>query len=153
MDNTEVVIANITEQNLDEIVKLDTEVMACSRRDFFTKRLKRQNENPAAFISLGAHINGQLTGLLLCHMLRGEFGDSEAIAVLDTLDVAPAQQGKGIGHQLLTQLLAEVKTRGGRELRTVAEWNRPGLIDFFSANGFALAPRQVLQRQTREVTF
>jgi predicted N-acetyltransferase YhbS len=46
---------------------------------------------------------------------------------------------------LLDQLITEVRTRGGRELRTQARWNQRGLIDFFSGTGFSLAPRLVLE--------
>ena len=49
--------------------------------------------------------------------------------------------------------LLHYATSGASEMRTQAQWDRPGLVEFFSAAGFRLSPRLVLERPTEYVNF
>ena len=131
--------------DLDPVVELDRKSGGTSRHGFISKRLACQERHPDAFISLAALIDGALAGFMFCHLIEGEFGGTERMAVLDAIGVDPDYQGHGVGHQMLDHLIAEVRNRGGHELRTQARWNQRGLIDFFSSTGFSLAPRLVLE--------
>ncbi len=89
-----------------------------------------------------------MAGFVCCHLLKGEFGSDDLIAVLDAISVDPQSQGQGVGHELMQYITGEIRQRGGKELRTQAGWNQPEVLNFFSRNGFALAPRLVLERST-----
>jgi GNAT superfamily N-acetyltransferase len=144
---------NIGKQSLDTIVELDKATNGSHRCDFFIKRFEAQDKHPEAFISIGAIEAGKMVGFVFCHLLQGEFGGDELIAVLDAMAVEPGSQGHGVGHELLQQLIKEIRHRGGKDLRTQVGWDQPGVIDFFSNTGFSMAPRLILERSTRDVRF
>jgi GNAT superfamily N-acetyltransferase len=138
---------------LDSVVALDDETNGSQRRGFFTKRLQAQEKHPEAFISIAANNDGALAGFVCCHLLEGEFGSNELIAVLDAIAVSPARQGHGIGRGLMQQLKEQLHERGAIELRTQAGWDQPGVAGFFSGAGLRLAPRLIVERSTRDVRF
>ena len=140
-------------ESLDTVVELDSATNGSHRRDFFTKRFDAQDKHPKAFISIGALEAGTMVGFIFCHLLQGEFGGDELVAVLDAMAVEPESQGRGVGHELMQQLIDEIRDRGGKDLRTQAGWDQPEVIDFFSNIGFKLAPSLILERSTRDVRF
>ncbi len=131
--------------DLDSVADLDRRSGGVSRHGFIRKRLASQERDPELFISIAAMTDDVLVGFVFCHIIEGEFGGAERMAVLDAMGVDPDYRGLGFGHQMLDNLIAEVRERGGRELRTQAGWNQRGLVDFFSRTGFSLAPRLVLE--------
>jgi len=135
-------------ESLDKVVELDRATNGSRRRDFFTKRFGAQDKHPQAFISVGANTDTEMVGFICCHMLKGEFGSDELIAVLDAMSVEPESQGRGVGQELIAELIAEIRKRGGRELQSQAGWNQPEVLDFFAATGFTMAPRLILERST-----
>lgn len=139
--------------DIEGVIELDRTNGGSSRRGFFEKRECAMQHDPDVFIGLAACTGGRLVGFVMASILDGEFGGDKRVAVLDTLGVAPDHRGVGIGHRLLHELISEVRRRGGHELQTQAEWNQPGLMDFFSSVGFSLAPRLVLERSTEETEF
>ena len=143
----------IDKESLDTVVALDSTTNGGSRRDFFIKRFDAQEKHPDAFISMGATEAGKMVGFVCCHMLQGEFGGDELIAVLDAMAVEPDNRGRGIGHELMEQLIKAIRDSGGEGLRTQAGWDQPQVIDFFSSTGFRMAPRLILERSTRDVRF
>ena len=143
----------IDKESLDPVVALDSTTTGGSRRDFFIKRFDAQEKHPDAFISMGATEAGKMVGFVCCHMLQGEFGGDELIAVLDAMAVEPDSQGRGIGHELMEQLIKAIRDSGGEGLRTQACWDQPQVIDLVSSTGFRMAPRLILERSTRDVRF
>jgi len=141
-------IETIGNASLDTVVALDKATNGTSRRDFFVKRFSAQEKHPKAFISLGAIADGNMVGFICCHMLKGEFGSDDLIAVLDAMSVNPEVQGHGVGHELMAQLMTEIRDRGGKELQTQAGWNQPAVLDFFASTGFRMAPRLIIKRPT-----
>lgn len=141
-------IETIGNTSLDTIVALDKATNGVSRRDFFVKRFGAQERHPKAFISLGAVADGNMVGFICCHMLKGEFGSDDLIAVLDAMSVAPEARGHGVGHELMAELMTEIRGRGGKELQTQAGWDQPAVLDFFASTNFRMAPRLILERLT-----
>ena len=141
-------IETISNRSLDTVVALDKTTNGISRRGFFAKRFDAQEKNPQAFISFGAIVDGHMVGFICCHMLEGEFGSTDLIAVLDAMSVNPESQGHGVGHELMARLMTEIRDRGGRELQSQAGWNQPAVLDFFAATDFNMAPRLILERST-----
>lgn len=143
-------IAQIGSASLDAVVELDSVTNGNRRRDFFSKRFEAQHKHPGAFISIGASEAGELVGFICCHILQGEFGGEKLVAVLDAMSVAPASQGRGVGHELMRRLIADIRERGGKELRTQAGWDQPEVLGFFASTGFRMAPSLILERSTRD---
>ena len=48
----------------------------------------------------------------------------------------------------MTQLMTEIRNRGGKELQTQAGWDQPAVLDFFASTNFSMAPRLILERPT-----
>ncbi len=145
MSNETLSYRNLGMEDLASVAELDRRIGGVSRDGFIRKRLASQERHPEAFISIAALTSDALVGFVFCHIIEGEFGGTERMAVLDAMGVDPERQDSGYGHQMLDHLIAEVRERGGLELRTQAAWNQRGLVEFFSSTGFSLAPRLILE--------
>ncbi len=141
-------IEPIGAESLDTVVELDQLTNGNCRRDFFSRRFEAQEKHPEAFISVAEIQTGSIVGFACCHMLHGEFGSNELIAVVDAMAVGPHSQRHGVGHELMQHLVTETRNRGGKGLQTQAGWNQPEVLDFFSSTGFSLTPRLILERPT-----
>jgi ribosomal protein S18 acetylase RimI-like enzyme len=74
----------------------------------------------------------------------GEFGETEAEAVLDTIGVDSEFQRQNVATSLLAQLLSQLSSLRVERVRTVVEWNNTSLIAFLDRSGF---------RPTQNLTF
>lgn len=146
MGDSNITLRPLTIDDLEQVVELDRAIGQVSRRGFFDKRLEAQQRDPESFLSLAAVDDGRIVGIALAHLLDGEFGGSATVAVLDALSVRRDHQSSGIGHALMDALCAAARGRGAEEMQTQAGWDEPALLGFFSAVGFSLAPRLVLER-------
>lgn len=134
--------------DLEQMIALDRDLGAGTRSDFFYKRQQARDATPDAYIGLVARDGEEIHGFLLAHILHGEFGAAQPVAVLDALGVQAEKQGLGIGDQLVQALKAEARSRNCSELRTQASWTQQDLLTYFASTGFTLAPRTVLERAT-----
>jgi ribosomal protein S18 acetylase RimI-like enzyme len=103
-------------------------------------------EDAGAVVALGAERDGQLLGFAFARLLDGEFGGETPAGVLDAVGVAPGARGQGLGRELLRALEDTLARRGGRQLRTQADWSDLDMVGFFSRQGFQLSGRAVLER-------
>ena len=90
-------------------------------------------------------MDGCLVGAVLGSLHYGEFGQPEPIAVLDTILVDPGFARQGIGTALLEQLVKNLRALGIDRLRTEVAWDEHDLGRFLGRQGFAPAPRLVLE--------
>jgi GNAT superfamily N-acetyltransferase len=134
--------------DLDAVVAIDRRIGGRGRRVFFERRLQAALADPAGFIAVAVERDGALGGFAIARLQNGEFGDDRRVAVLDVIGVDPERQGGGLGALLLDGITARMKRRDVHELRTQVDWREQRLLRFFAAAGFALAPRQVLERAT-----
>ncbi|MBT5841345.1 MAG: GNAT family N-acetyltransferase [Rhodospirillaceae bacterium] len=141
-------IRNLRPDDLDVVVQIDRALTRRSRRGYFENRLKAAIADPDQFIILGMEQNGQLAGYVFARIYDGEFGSQGKIAVLDTIGVDPEAHAKGTGRALLGALDQKLAANGAAEIRTQADWNFTGMLGFFSATGFQLAPAHVLEGAT-----
>ncbi len=135
-------------EDLGRVTEIDRSITGRSRRGFYEKRLAAMRKHPADLIGIGFVDGGRLTGFVLAHVLDGEFGGRQPVAMLDAIGVAPGARHRGAAHGLLAALQTRLVARGARELRTEAPWSEPGLLGLFAAADFALAPRFILERPT-----
>lgn len=97
-------------------------------------------------ISLGAEIDGTLVGAILGSVQSGEFGQLQPVAILDTILVDPAFERRRVGDTMLAHLLRNLSALRIESIRTEVGWNEQALIRFLAKEGFAPAPRLVLER-------
>jgi ribosomal protein S18 acetylase RimI-like enzyme len=136
----------VNSADLDRLVELDFKNTGHKRQGFYAKRLQASVNNPEAFISIGIEADGKLAGFVLAHILDGEFGGNDPVAVLDAIGVDPEVRGKGLARALMAGLDEHLKLHKVREVRTQADWSEIDLIRFFASAGFSLAPTRVLER-------
>ena len=97
---------------------------------------------------VGVESDDAFTGFAIARVQNGEFGDDRRVAVLDVIGVDPDHQHAGVGRLLIDGIVERMKRHDLHELRTQVDWDDQQIIGFFASSGFALAPRQVLERTT-----
>lgn len=141
-------IRSLATSDLEAVVDLDRSITGQPRRGFYEKRLAAAAGEPGAFVSLAAERDGRLGGFVFAHILDGEFGAVERVAMLDSLATAPDARRGGQAGVLMAALQQRCTALGVGELRTQAAWTERDLVSFFAASGFALAPRLIVERDT-----
>ncbi len=128
------------------VVSIDRERSGRSRTEFWARRFQALSDGPEVVVAVAAEQGSEVVGFAFARVLDGEFGGAAPAGVLDAIGVAAAQERGGIATMLLAGLEAALAARGVRALRTQADWTEHGLAAFFSASGFRLSPRVVLER-------
>jgi GNAT superfamily N-acetyltransferase len=141
----EIIIRTLRLEDTSRLVRMDEEISGRSRRTWYERKIDRALKDTDIRISLGAESDGVLVGALLGSVFYGEFGQVEPVAVLDTMLVDQAFQGRGIAKAMLDQLLKNLRALRISRLRTEVGWNEVELITFFERNGFTPIPRLVLE--------
>jgi predicted N-acetyltransferase YhbS len=130
----------------EAVVRIDRERSGRSRTEFYAKRFQTLAEEPRSFVAVAAEQGKQLVGFAFARVLDGEFGGAAPVGALDAIGVAAEQEREGVATSLLSGLEVALAAQGVRELRTQADWTEHGMAAFFSASGFRLSPRVVLER-------
>jgi len=142
----------LTAGDLDRVAGIDAAASGRPRRGFYAKRFAALAEDPRSIVGIAAERDGCTVGFAFAQVLDGEFGGTAPAGHLDAIGVAPAARGEGVARALLGALEAELRERGVRELRTQIEWTEHGMAAFFSASGFQLSSRLVLERSIEKPT-
>ena len=130
----------------DAVVKIDRERSGRLRTEFYAKRFQTLVEEPHAFVAVAAQQGEDVVGFAFARILDGEFGGAAPVGALDAIGVLSEQEREGVATALLAGLEATLAARGVRALRTQVDWTEHGMAAFFSASGFQLSPRVVLER-------
>jgi ribosomal protein S18 acetylase RimI-like enzyme len=144
-------VRNLTPADFERVVEIDRDLTGISRRGFYEKRLHNAETYPKAFVALGYVENGVLEGIVMAHLLDGEFGGAEPAGILDVIGASDKVRGHGGARALLERLVEKLKSRGVKELRTQLQWEAQPLLKFFAASGFKLAHRLILNRPCRRL--
>jgi ribosomal protein S18 acetylase RimI-like enzyme len=128
------------------VVMIDRARSGRSRTEFYARRFRTLASAPDAFVAVAAEQGKQVVGFAFARVLDGEFGGRAPVGALDAIGVAAPQARAGVATALLAGLEEALSSRGVEELRTQADWTEHGMAAFFSATGFRLAPRVVLER-------
>ena len=139
-----VVVRNLRPSDLESVIALDAKNAGRRRDDFFRVKLEQNLAETGIKVSLAGEMEGAFAGFLLARVYYGEFGQTEPVAVLDTIDVHPAFRGRGVGSALLEQLRVNLAGLGVAALRTEVGWDNLTLIGFFQHEGFLPAARLCL---------
>ena len=132
--------------DIERVIAIDHASSGHSRRHFFEKRFAAAKAQPEDFFHVGVEQDGSLRGYVIARVLRGEFGQEQAVAALDAIGVETESRERGIGQLLMRQLMEAMASRGVSTLQSQADWTNHELVRFFDTAGFKLAPRLTLQR-------
>lgn len=142
-------IRTLAPEDIARLVRMDERSTGRNRKAWYEGKLKRALQESDLRISLGAEMEGTLVGAVLGTLQYGEFGVPEPVAVLDTILVDQDYRGRGIATAIFEQLVKNLEALGIERLRTEVAWNDRELVGFLGNNGFAPAPRLVLERSLR----
>jgi predicted N-acetyltransferase YhbS len=134
------------EGDAEAVVRIDRERSGRPRKEFYAKRFQALSEDPRGCVAVAAERGGRVVGFAFARVLDGEFGGAAPVGALDAIGVAAEQEREGVATSLLSGLEVALAAQGVRELRTQADWTEHGMAAFFSASGFRLSPRVVLER-------
>lgn len=132
--------------DLDRLVRIDQAHVGRARLGWLNTKLNAALKETGVRISLGAEIDGTLVGAILGSVQSGEFGQLQPVAILDTILVDPAFERRRVGDTMLAHLLRNLSALRIESIRTEVGWNEQALIRFLAKEGFAPAPRLVLER-------
>lgn len=137
----QVEVRGLKAEDLRPVISLDAKNTGRRREEYFRVKLQQNLAETGIKVSLAAEVDGCFAGFLLARVFYGEFGSLEPTAVLDTIDVDPGFQQRGVGRALMDQLCANLSGLGVGILRTEVAWDAPSLVAFFQREGFHPAPR------------
>jgi predicted N-acetyltransferase YhbS len=131
----------LTAKDLDAVVRIDARITGRDRRAYMQHALDEALRESGVRISLAARIDGSVAGFVMARADLGDFGRTEPVAVIDTLDVAPEYAHHGIGHALLSQLFLNLGALRIERVETVVDRKAFELLGFFYDVGFAPGQR------------
>jgi L-amino acid N-acyltransferase YncA len=137
-------------EDLERVIAIDRAHTGRSRRHFFEKRFAAAKSRPQDFIHVGVYRGGALRGFAIARIHHGEFGEAQAVAVLDAIGVAMENQEIGVGQALMAELVDGMRRMGVGRLQSEVDWRNHDLLRFFDASHFELAPRLALERSVTE---
>jgi predicted N-acetyltransferase YhbS len=131
-------------EDMEAVVALDAAVVGRSRRLYFQRRLKAALAQTGRHVQFSAEQDGRFVGFIKARKQLGEFGRTQPALLLESISVAPGEQGRGIGSALLARLEAEARQLGVPSIRTSASWRDHGIMQFFDTAGFEFSRNIVL---------
>ncbi|MDO9067221.1 MAG: GNAT family N-acetyltransferase [Deltaproteobacteria bacterium] len=139
-------------EDLNRVSEIQSRITGSPRKPFFEKLLAQVTANPKSFISCGVEQDCTLLGFAFTRIQEGDFGASDAVAVLEVIGVAADAQGKGVGRTLLSGIQEQMKKKGIVTLKTQTLWTDRAMTSFFASVGFKLASSQILERDTSSLS-
>lgn len=131
----------LSAKDLDDVVRIDRNITGRDRRAFMQHAMDEALRESGVRISLAARIDNIMAGFVMARADLGDFGRTEPVAVIDTLDVAPEYAHHGVGHALLSQLFLNLDALRIERVETVVDRKAFALLGFFYDVGFAPGQR------------
>lgn len=144
----DLMLRSLYPEDIVQVAEIESSLAGSPRMFFLEKRLAAASAIPENFITCAVTDNKKLAGYGFARVLEGEFGAKSAMAVLDTVGVAPAYQSRGIGRMVLSGIERRMKNRNIDVILTQTLWSRYAMIRFFAATGFSMATGQIIERDT-----
>ena len=105
-------VRELTEDDLDSIVEIDTKVLGETRRDYWVAKIVKQAETRPPDASLVSEIDGKVVGFILGEVSGWEFKVPNNIGWIDTIGIDPDYQNRGIAKVLANALVRNLKNYG-----------------------------------------
>jgi ribosomal protein S18 acetylase RimI-like enzyme len=129
-------VRSMTLADLPSVIGLDREITGRDRSAYLKRKVDEALRKNGVRLSMLAEIDRTPAGFIMARVDYGEFGETEAEAVLDTIGVDSEFRGQHVGTSLLAQLLSQLGSLRVERVRTVVEWNNATLIAFLDRAGF-----------------
>jgi predicted N-acetyltransferase YhbS len=139
-------VRSMTEADLDDLIAIDRRATGQDRTAYYQRKLREALRESGVRVSLVAELDQHSVGFIMARVDFGEFGQTDAAAVVDTIGVDQDYRGRGIGQALMSQLIANLAALQVDQIRTEIDWNDAGLISYLDGVGFRPAQRIVLTR-------
>jgi ribosomal protein S18 acetylase RimI-like enzyme len=139
-------VRSMREEDLAALIAIDRKATGHDRQAYYGRKMREALTESGVRVSLSAESDGAIVGFIMARVDFGEFGRTEAEAVMDTIGVAPDFRGQGIGTALMSQLLANLAILRVERVRTELDWNDFRLIAYLDECGFQPSQRLVLRR-------
>ena len=122
--------------DLASVIGLDRGITGQDRSIYLKRKVDEALRENGVRLSMLAEIDKTPAGFIMARVDYGEFGETEAEAVLDTIGVESEFQRQNVGTILLAQMLSQLGSLRVERVRTVVEWNNATLIAFLDRSGF-----------------
>ena len=132
-------VRSMKADDLAKIISIDSKNSGSDRTGYFTSKQEENLNQSGVQVSLVAEQDGFPVGFIMARVDFGEFGRTNAEAVMDSLGVDPGFQGQGIGHALMAKLMVNLAILRVDTVRTEVDWQDTALISYFSSVGFEKA--------------
>ncbi len=146
LSRDEIPVRSMREDDLNTVVHIDAKLTGRARHEYFETKLKEMMVESGVRISLVAEKEDRQAGFIMARLDYGEFGRTEAAAVIDTLGVEPSFTHKGVASALMSQLLANLNALKVESVQTRVIWNNFPLLGFLASRGFKPAQRLSLTK-------
>ena len=137
-------VRSFEEKDVDAIARIDSKLTGDDRSDYYATKAKEVLGESGIRISLVAESDGIIVGFMMARVDYGEFGKTEPTAAIDTFGVHPGFSGNGVGHALMSQLLANLGILHVENVRTQVRNDNFSLLKFLNGCGFESSQRLVL---------
>lgn len=135
MSIQESIIRIMKEEDLNRIIEIDYKVLGERRPEYWEQKVEMTRKK-SPLPSLVAELNDKVVGFIFGEASGWEYGVPKNIGWIDTIGIDPAYQKKGIGRQLMHELLNYMKKVGVDTVYTLVNWRDWELLRFFDAIGF-----------------
>jgi ribosomal protein S18 acetylase RimI-like enzyme len=130
-------VRQLTKDDLDSIVEIDTKVLGETRRDYWVTKIIKQADTRPPDALLVSEIDGKVIGFILGEVSGWEFKVPNNIGWIDTIGIDPDYQNRGIAKVLANALVNNLKNYSVDTIYTLVNWNDWDLLQFFHAMGFS----------------
>ena len=141
-------VRSLMADDLPALKLIDTAITGEDRSDYLQHQVKEAIEQSGIRVSLVAESDsGEPMGFVMARVDFGEFGRTEPEAVIDTIGVDPLYTHHGVGHAMISQLLANLRTLQVDKVRTGVRWNDYPVLHFLEECGFRPSQRLALRKR------
>jgi len=146
LSHDRVPVRSMRADDLDAIIRIDTRETGGDHSEYLAAKMKEALTESGVRVSVIAEQEGHPAGYIMARVDFGEFGRTDAVAVMDTIGVDPGYRHHGVGSALMSQLIANLATLRVEKIRTEVDWNGFEIMTYLDRIGFRPAQQVTLKR-------
>jgi ribosomal protein S18 acetylase RimI-like enzyme len=123
-------------EDLADVVRIDRKITGRDQTGTYRRKFDEALHESAIRVSLVAEIEQRPVGFIMARVDFGGFGQTEPVAVMDTIGVDPGFSNQAVGKALLSQLLANLAALRVERVETQVARENFDLLRFFYRCGF-----------------
>jgi ribosomal protein S18 acetylase RimI-like enzyme len=134
-------VRSLAAADFQDIVRIDRGLTGRNRESYIRRKVDEALLDSAVRVSLTARQDGIVAGFVMAKVDFGDFGRTEAVAVIDTLGVDPEFAHHGVGHALMSQLFVNLAALRVERVETIVARENFDLLGFLYDLGFEASQR------------